>query len=83
MNWQDLFPIVESPAFTLAWPLKILFFVLIVGMILYLILLVFRVKILSETVHTTFNQYVTIMTLVVVIAVVMLGLISLALISLA
>lgn len=83
MNWQDFFPITEMPVFSITWPIKLLFFVLVIGMILYTILLVFRIKILSETVFTTFNKYVTLMTLVVVIAVIVLGLISLALISLA
>jgi len=83
MNWLEMFPTIEMPGLTIAWPMKLLIFVLVVGMILYLVLLVFRLKILSETVHTTFNKFVTLITLIVVVAVVLLGLISLVLISLA
>ena len=67
----------------LAWILKVLFFVLIFGYIFFAFLLTFRVRILVDTVHTSFNKVVRVASVLHLIIALIGGILALAIILMA
>lgn len=63
-----------------SFSLKLLFIVLLIGVIIYIVLMSFRVKILTDTVKTPFNKYVNLATMVSIVSAVLLSVLSIMLI---
>ena len=61
---------------SLAWIYKLLFFVLIFGIVFYSFLLTFRIRILSDTIPTTFNKFVILLSIIYLIVMIVGGLLA-------
>lgn len=67
----------------LAWVVKVLFFILIFGYIFFAFLLTFRVRILADTVNTSFNKVVRAVSVLHLIVALIGGILALAIILMA
>jgi len=79
----NLWPQPNIDFLNLAWILKVLFFVLIFGYIFFAFLLTFRVRILADTVHTSFNKVVRVASVLHLIIALIGGILALAIILMA
>lgn len=82
-NILDSFPVYNLDFVSIAWVFKLLFLVLLAGIVLYTVLLSLRVRILSDTVQTPFNSYVKGMTALMMLVIIAGSVLSLAIILVA
>jgi len=79
----NLWPQPNIDFLDLAWVVKVLFFILIFGYIFFAFLLTFRVRILADTVNTSFNKVVRAVSVLHLIVALIGGILALAIILMA